>query len=281
MLAPISLISEGNPLTFEKLLQTIGFQVGLLGTGLLVMSLVVIPKLYRMEAKAMSNPNKAQRALALFPSFTMKGVSFILLTGTLGILLTDVGWVKAFAQFPPWLAFLMARASGAPNGAHLLSYIPLPVLGLYVAFRYRKDLLLDCFQGILLVAFGVAVHETIWLGAYWAVYAKYWNLATASNTVEDFFFFGMCLMFVYAFWKFPYRMIPMKAFKWPVVVYSVFMFWWYLMGVPVTTINNWQLGATIYMVTPLWADPFVNAVEIFSWNLVAALFFLAVRQSKD
>lgn len=225
----------------------------------------------------MKSPIKARRAWMLMIAYLPKGVAFILLTGTLGILLTDIGWPKAFAQHTPGLAFLLARASGAPNGAHLLSYIPLPMLGLYVAIKYRKDVLLDCYQGILIVAFGVAIHESIWLVVYWSAYAQFWNLGVLTNILEDFFFLAMCLMFIMGYWKYPYRTIPLRVFKWPIIIYSAFMVWWWTQGVPVSTINNWQIGQDIYGSTKWWADPFVNGIEILSWVMIAALFFLVIR----
>lgn len=298
--------TASNPLTLPKLLETLGWQVGIVGIGIIICALILVPYLQRMEDMAMFYKRGIPRFWRLIVPFTFKGVCFIVLLGTLGILLTDVGWSKAAAEYLTttsstncvnplglspnpypcsgidgiWNFLFLARASGAPNGAHLLSYIPLPFLGLYVAFKYRKDILLDCFQGILVVGFGVAVHELIWLVGYWFTYARYWDLAVASNVVEDMGFSIMCSLLVYAFWKYPYRTIPFKVFKWPIVAYGVFIAVWTAFGMPITTINNWQLGSGIYMTTQWWGNLGVNAVEVFSWMFIAASFWVVIWRQK-
>lgn len=299
---PLPLFIAENKLTTAALIKTIAFQVGALGLGSIVGFLYVVPWLNTKQGlhpitaedrlTIDSNPilriwfRKAKRwfdhPILMLGGALVWGVAFILLTGTLYILLTDIGWLDAWGKYgsdPNYLMFfLMARASGAPNGAHLLSYIPLPFLGLYVAWKYRKGVFLDVYQGILIVAFGVAIHETIWLLVYFARYYVELGLLLSTNFIEDFFFFVMCIMLIHAFWKYPGRTMPLRTFKWPIVAYSVFMLWWFIEGVPVSTINNWQLGQGIYGITQYWADPFVNGIEIFSWVFIAAMFFVVIKK---
>ncbi|MDE1824352.1 MAG: hypothetical protein KGH74_03565 [Candidatus Micrarchaeota archaeon] len=264
-----------NPLTLFKLLETIAFQVGVLGFGTTFASRTFIPWLYRLEGQA-KYQKFTTKFYYLLTAYAFKGVAFILITGTLGILLTDVGWIPAIEKYGLPEALLFARASGAPNGAHLLSYIPLPLLGLYVAWKYRKDYLLDCYQGIFVIAFGVAVHEGLWLIEYWAEFAQFWNLAVASNVIEDFAFGFACVLLGVAFWKYPFRTIPLKVFKWPIISYSGILVIWFAQGLPITTINNYQIGQGIYMTTQWWGVPWVNGIEILTWVWVAASFFLVI-----
>jgi hypothetical protein len=247
-----------------------------------------------MESMAMYFRKGMPRAWRLLIPYTFKGVCFIVLLGTLGILLTDVGWAKAASQYlytvdyggtnltyGVWNFLFLARASGAPNGAHLLSYIPLPILGLYVAVKFRTDMLLDCFQGILVVGFGVAFHELPWLVAYWSVYAHYWNLGVLSNIIEDVGFCLMCVLLCVAYWKYPKRSISLRIFFWPLVGYAGILFVWALYGLPITTINNWQLGTGIFEITQWWGNVWVNFVEVMTWIYVAAAFFVVIwREGK-
>jgi hypothetical protein len=270
------LVAGSNPLTFYHLALTILAQVGGIGCITLAASLVAIPYFVRLEERTMQKPKGAKRVMPLLFVYTFKGVGFIALVGTVGVLLTDIGWPQAFQNFPWWQALLMARAAGKPNGAHLLSYIPLPLLGLYVAYKFRKDVMLDCYQGIFVVGLGVAVHELIWIVAYYIEWGRFLTLASWTNVTEDMGFAVMCVLLFYAYWKYPYRSISLKTFKWPVVVYTGYIIAWLADGLPITTINNFTLGAPIYGQTPLWADPLTNLIEVVSWLLIAATFWIAI-----
>ena len=127
-----------------------------------------------------------------------------------------------------------------------------------------------------MVAFGVAVHELIWIVAYYIQWGRLLTLASWTNATEDVFFTVMCVMFVYAFWKYPFRTVSLRAFRWPVIVYSAYTAGWLAVGLPITTINNFIIGKGIYGVTPLWADPATNLIEIVSWVLIAVAFFGAI-----
>lgn len=218
-------------------------------------------------------------------STATKAIGSFFLFLTLTVLLTDKGWLDAWNTYDPsYMILLMARASGAPNGAHLLSYIPLPILGGYVAYRYRKNppgniYLGDVYQGILIVAFGVAVHELIWMTAYEIVWGRFLNLATLSNGIEDAGFALMCALFVYAFVKYPFRTIPLKNFYWAILAYVTLIGLWSMIGLPITTINNWQIGHGTFGITSMWADPLTNAIEIWSWIQVSLSFFLVIWRS--
>jgi hypothetical protein len=271
-----------NPLSFSSLLKTILFQVGFIGSTVLWFSIWGVKGLAWIETIAEERTNRLKTVLLYLFSYTWKGVAFIVLTGVLGILLTDIGWPPVFHQYGmSVMAFLMARSGAAPNGAHLLSYIPLPLVGLYVAVKFRKDVMLDCYQGILLVGFGVAFHELPWLFFYLVRYYGQLGLYVGSNFTEDFFFGIMCVMLIFAFWLYPYRKVSMKAFLSPLGIYSGFLFVWFLFGLPVTTINNFQIGKGPFEITSYWADPLVNAVEIASWILVAVMLWVVIwRQDR-
>jgi hypothetical protein len=236
--------------------------------------------LQHLEDVALERTNRLKTVLLLMFTYAMKGAAFIVLTGATAIVLTDVGWVQTLRDGLQWTDFLMARASGAPNGAHLLSFIPVCLVGVYCAWRFRKDNLLDCYQGILLVGFLVAFHELPWLLVYLIRYYVQLGLFVGSNFLEDFFFGIMCLFLVLAFWKYPFRTVSLKRFEWPFVVYWFYLVGWFVFGLPVTTINNFQIGKGPFEVTTWWADPLVNLIEIVSWMLVAGMFWVVIWKSK-
>ena len=217
-------------------------------------------------------------------STTVKSCGLLILVIITFILFTDVGWADAIKQWgPDWqMVLLMARAGGAPNGAHLLSYIPLPLLGGWVAWKFRKDdpgnsYLGAVYLGIMIVGFGLATHELIWLAFYWLQYYGVEHLAIGTNVMEDLYFLLMCAFLIYSLWKYPFRKIPLRIFVWPLVSYAaITAVWWLALGLPITTVNNYQIGTGIYEITKWWADPTVNAIEIFTWVYVAVSFWLAI-----
>jgi hypothetical protein len=209
-------------------------------------------------------------------SITLKGVAFILLVGVLALLLTSVGWHSPLTWSGLSYDILMARSNGQPNGAHLVSYLPIPILGLYVAWKWREDALLNGYLGLLVCALGVAIHEGIWIVAYYSVYWKYLSWGALDNVVKDVFFVGMVVMFVLAYRDYPFQKVRLKAFLWPTVGYAAFIFAWWLDGLHITTINNFQYGQGTYGVTQWWADPVTNAWEVASWVLLIVLMWVAV-----
>lgn len=299
---PILFITE-NRLTEFELLKTIFFQVGIIGAGSLIGFVYVIPWLNsKMGLHAVTEGElKVIRAnpvlrvwfknvrkwfdhpILMLGGSLVWGVAFILLTGTLYILVTDIGWLDAWRTYmtdPDYIGFfLMARASGQPNGAHLPSYIAMALLGTFVAFKYRKGYFADAFQGIMVVGFAVAVHEGLWMFAYWGQYYGVLGLAEGANFIEDFFFFVMSLMLVYTFWKSPLRTIPLRTFAWPVIIYSTFLLVWFAIGLPITTVNNFQVGQGVFGVTRWFAVPWVNGIEIASWLLIAGSFAWVIRRA--
>lgn len=295
-----SISSFSNPITPFVLARTLLFQLGFLGIGLLVTYLWVIPYLKERSgvhkitiderisiqsnpilSKWFKNPKRwFDHPISMMLYYCLWGISVILLTATLYILCTDVGWLDAYDQYglTPMM-FLMARASGQPNGAHLLSYLPLPFLGLFVALKYRDGLFIDSFQGILVVAFGVAIHELIWMSGYVGVYYQAENLSLLPNVIEDIGFSTMCVLFVYTFIKYKYRTIKIRRLILPIFIYTFYIFGWVFAGLPITTINNYQLGNGPFMTTQYWANPMVNLIEIISWVLVAFLFWVFISES--
>lgn len=299
---PILFIAE-NKLTEFELLKTIFFQVGIIGAGSLIGFVYVIPWLNSKmglhpvtegELKVIrANPvlkvwfknvrKWFDHPILMLGGSLVWGVAFILLTGTLYILVTDVGWLDAWRAYmvdPDYVGFfLMARASGQPNGAHLPSYIAMALLGTFVAFKYRKGYFADAFQGIMVVGFAVAVHEGLWMIAYWGQYYGVLGLAEGANFIEDFFFFVMSLMLIYTYWKSPLRTIPLRWFAWPVIIYSAFLFVWFAIGLPITTVNNFQVGQGVFGVTQWFAVPWVNGIEIASWLLIAGSFAWVIHRA--
>jgi hypothetical protein len=297
------LFLAANKLTTYDLAKTIFYQVGVLGCGTFFGTRYIVPWLNSKsglhpitgpdQAMIASNPvlrlwfRKATKwfdhPILMLGGCLVWGTAFIMLTGTLYVLITDIGWLTAWNLYgfdPDYvMLFLMARAGGQPNGAHLPSYISIALMGCYAAWKYRKGVFIDVYQGILIVGFAVGIHEGIWLGAYFFNYYGLLGLALNSNFVEDFFFWVMCVILVGAFWKYPFRSLPLRAFKWPIVGYAVFVLGWLAVGLPVSTINNWVIGQDIYGTTKWFLDPLVNGIEIASWLYIAGSFFLVVKRA--
>jgi hypothetical protein len=214
-----------------------------------------------------------------FASIALKGAAFILIIGVLGLLLTSVGWHSIGSWSDLYYDLLFARSNNQPNGAHLISYLPIPLLGLYVALKYKqKGDLPNSYLGLLVCALGVAIHEGVWIVAYYSRYWQYLDMTVFDNVAKDVFFIVMLALFLYTYVKYPLGKIPIKTFLWPTIIYSVFIFYWWAIGLPITTINNFKYGEGVFGVTPLWNDPFTNALEIISWVLMYLLMFLAIRR---
>jgi hypothetical protein len=307
ILLPFPLFIAQNKLTEFELLKTIFFQVGILGCGMLFLSLVLVPWVTRYQGMhPIENDERdaieatpilrhifkhAKRWydhmwLSLF-STGLRTTCAFLVGLTFFIVLTDIGWLTAWNQYiapdPNYLMFfLMARASGQPNGAHLPSYVSVAALGVYAAWRFRDSMYsvsADFYQAILLVGFVVGVHEGLWLIAYFFNYYVVLGLALTSNFVEDAFFGIMCIMLIVAYWRYPNRKIPMRLFALPVAFYTAYLEVWSAFGLPVSTINNWVIGQGIYGTTQWFLNPMVNGVEIIGWLLITGSIFLVINQS--
>jgi hypothetical protein len=215
-------------------------------------------------------------------------------------LLFSMGWKNPFLttdwfgiRVPGWLFdFAYARANDLPSGAHLLSYIGVPVFGLVVTYKFAKGggmnrLIGDPFQGLSAEVFMGGVHELIWIVFYYTAYWPYLNWSLLSEVVRDVSFVSMTIFLVVTFWKMPTRKIPLKIFKWPVVLFTAYCAAWFvvppLLGgpvFPITTINNPQFGIGFYQETPWFPLLYVNALEVGSWLLLWVSFVIQVVRYK-
>jgi hypothetical protein len=233
----------------------------------------------------------------------MRAVCFILLVGVLGDLILSEGWANPFTMTPPslngigwsmpgWFFDLFfARANGQPNGAHIISYIGIPVFGLIVAYKYRPPRMIgwfgDTFQGIIAAGFLGAVHELTWIILYYIAYAKYVSFAILPELIRDLSFVILLIFLIVTFWKFKGRKMPMSTFKWPILLYLAFDVAWFVVPwffgypvFPITTINNPQFGNGLYQETPWFGVAWVNVVEVASWVLLYASFIYVVARLK-
>lgn len=206
----------------------------------------------------------------------VRGLAFVtIMTVTLEVFLS-VGWRDPFStvsisglpSMPGWfydLAF--ARSNNQLNGAHLVSYIGIPILGLYSMWKFKDE-----FMGPLVGAFFVAIHEGVWEPFYYLGYSQYLTWAEITNVLKDVSFASMIILFIVAFWKYPGRKIAMSEFKVPAIIYIAMVAGWFSVpsffgyGIfPITTINNYEYGKGVYSETQFWGDPMVNLIEVFSW----------------
>ena len=212
--------------------------------------------------------------------YVLRGVAFIFLFAVLLILLTDIGWVKAFQSYPFLQAFVFVRSGGVPNGAHILAYLPLPILGLYVAWKYRTDVLLDCYEGLLVIGLVLSIHEGIWTSFYYIYYWQWISWAVLNNVIKDVFFIVMLGFLTYTYVKYPFQKIPIRTFFWPFVIVLAYNLIWVAAGFHITTANNSVYGQGLYMTTQWWGDVATNLIEIGSWNTIGIASAVAVWRLK-
>ena len=290
-------VFTSNPHSPFLILLTILFDVGFLGLGAYFMFVKVGPffskreEMYqftkfaifwtRIERQGIPFIGVPTR-LPIYPwsfyiSHLLKGTAFLLLFGVQAILLTSIGWHDPLTWAGLRYDLLFARAGkDVLNGAHLMSYLPIPALGLYVAWKFRKDSLLDAYLGLLVAGLAVAIHEGLWIVFYYAFYGQYLSWGVFDNVLKDVFFCVMLGLFVLTYRKYPLPKIPLKTFKWPTLVYLGFLFVWALFGFHITTINNFVYGQGVYDITKWWGDPLTNFFEVASWDLLLVGMAIAV-----
>lgn len=207
--------------------------------------------------------------------------------GVIGILLTLVlskGFIDPLSLHGIYYDFLFARASDTPNGAHIWSYIVVPLTVIFVGYKMfpqkfgSLNYVGDIYQGLGVGVFVLAVHEGLWLVFYYGIYAKYLTFADFNNVLRDVSFAGMLVMFAVAWWKYPNRTIPMKVFVIPTLIYFAFLLGWAAFGLPITTINNPTFVNNFYQETIWYANPWVNLTEIGGWLLLAFGFMASISQ---
>ena len=182
-----------------------------------------------------------------------------------------------------WFDFLFARSNGTGNGAHLSSYVGLPILGFVIIWKFREP-----FIGLLSVALFAGLHEIIWTFFYYGAYAYLLNWELFNNVMKDVSFMTMCVLFVLAWSKYPKQVIPLRAFKWPIVFMVAYDAIWFLWGalppynhfLPITVINNFLYGHGIYSETTWWGDPLINGIEVVSWIIPTIWFCVIVARYK-
>jgi hypothetical protein len=179
-----------------------------------------------------------------------------------------------------------ARANDLPNGAHLVSYIGVPLFGLVVTYKFTtrhprtmSTFIGDPFQGLAASVFLGGIHEIIWIVFYYTAYWPYLNWSLAPEVVRDVSFISMTVLLVVTFWKMPTRKIPLRIFKWPVILFTIYCAGWFfipwLLGgpiFPITTINNPLFGIGVYQETPWFSLWWVNGIEVVSWLLLWVSF---------
>jgi hypothetical protein len=196
------------------------------------------------------------------------------------ILLTSIGWRL------PWLSnwfynMFYATANGAFNGAHITSYLCVAFTACFVA-ALKKDIFLGGLAGGLIVSF----HELVWLVFYYSAWGQYVVLpGMATNVLKDAIeFVPMLLMITFAFFKYPSN-YKFSDFKIPLMLFTAYMiawlFWPHLIDpsyygyLPIRTANlpsaYTTVTTTIYNETKYYSDFATNAIEVFSWFILAAL----------
>jgi hypothetical protein len=220
-------------------------------------------------------------------------VAFLILFIVTGQLLTSTGLLNPFVGDPQKFATLFlydliyARSNAQPNGSHIPSFVAVVALAWYVAIKFRQSPWIEVFLGLLAGAFLVAVHEGLWIIPYYISYAQYLDWSQLTSVLKDVAFSVMILLLFFAFRDYPLQRVRLRTFKWPVVIYVGFLLGWFFIPhllnptyyhdfFPITTINNYKYGHTVYAKTDWWSDPIVNSIEVASWVLLAGMFVIAI-----
>src|SRR2546426_3269632 len=215
------------------------------------------------------------------------GLAFLTLFIVTFDLATSVGWVSPFSVNGLKYDLLFARANGQPNGAHIVSYLGVVAIAWIVAIKYRDGPFPELFLGGLAGAFLVAVHEGIWIVFYYAYYWQFLDLDLLTNVLKDVSFSSMIILFVLAFKNYPFQKMNLTIFKRPAMLFTAYCMGWFFLPIafgynpfPITTLNNFKYGHTVYNETVYWADPAVNAIEVASWIFAFILMAVTILRSK-
>lgn len=296
-----------NPLTLFWLFATVGFELGL-GVSAYVSAIFLIPRLrnksneilcfawkksinnrflaWLIDTPYLKGPrievltirNRPQHPTWYIPYKIAVGTAYFVAFGVLGSLLTSTALKLPDSWDNLVYDFLWARANGQPNGAHIFSYLGIPIILLFVAWKFH-----DVWLGFFTAGLLVSIHEVIWTALYYTSYYPYLNMNSAINLFKDFAsFYPMLFLFIGAFIKYRPKTISIKTFRIPIIVYSAFLAIWYttpklFLGyqyfLPVTCVNLWNpdLAKTVYQVTIYWNDPLTAFFEVTSWVLLAVL----------
>jgi hypothetical protein len=220
--------------------------------------------------------------------FFLRGGAFVCLIGTEGLLLTSVGWHDPLSLSGFYYDVVFARTNVAGNAAHLSSFLPIPAVGIYAAYKFpardEHDILLrilvGSFAGLLVAALGVAIHEGLWIVFYYAFYAQYLSWGVLDNVLKDIFFVVMLACFYQTYRKFPLPKVPLSVFRTPTLIYLGFLFLWALLGFHISTINNYVYGKGVYGETQWYSDALTNFLEVASWDLLYVGMAFAIWKVK-
>ncbi len=137
------------------------------------------------------------RWLAVYNAWLLiVGITYITIIGVLGTLLTSVGWELKLTWGAVIYNLFFARANGTPNGAHIISYLGVPLFALVVSYKCRPfqpinwgrlttQAFGDIFQGGIAALFLGAAHEAIWIVFYYAGYWQYVSWSIVTNIIRD------------------------------------------------------------------------------------------------
>ncbi len=161
-----------------------------------------------------------------------------------------------------WYDLFIIRVNNMPNGAHVWSYVTIPVL-YFVILLWSKDE----WYSFGVSVFHVFLHEGIWFVFY---YLEYWG---EINWETEFYADLTFLMLICTFGVIYSIKYSLKSLSLVIGGLFFFDFIWFCFGMPITSTNSrdqmLEYGLTI------WAnDLSVNAVEVVGWLLSLVLMLV-------
>lgn len=215
------------------------------------------------------------------------GTAWIVLAFVTGDLISSVGWVDPRSWQGLEYDLIFARANGNPNGAHIVSYLGVVTIAWTVAVKFRQGLIIELFLGLMTGALLVSYHEGPYTLAYYLWYGQFLDWSALTNVLKDCSSLFEYAMFFFAFTKYPTQKMNVRIFKLPMIIYCGYLAVWFVVpaflgygALPITIVNNYKLGHTIYAETQWWGNPWVSGNEVFSWVFLFAMMEIQVLRQK-
>jgi hypothetical protein len=164
--------------------------------------------------------------------------------------------------------------NNAPNGMHVWSGLMAFGIFFVAAGLFR----VDAWKAALMTVFMIFVHEGIWYIFYSIRYFSDYVQDSYGILTDAIFFITIGgVSFIYLK---KYGFKDSKYLLMGIGVYTVYIFVWFLDGLPITTANNLMLANKGFNMTAMYYDLNTNIIEVVSWMLIFSVFTISLYLNK-